>query len=317
MDIVPVTARTLEALSPARSFASFTAPVSSLAFTDDSQFLLASNDTNSLQVFDVTAGTQVCTTEDFTQDVALVCPTHHHHALLYANAQGSEPTVTYFNWKLQQCIWRTTETTRRIVQICMSPATDAFLCISADANLQLFDLRQRRSIYRHRIENVYGVCAAAFDPTGTIFALGASDPRNSLIRLWDFRTLQAGPYFTKTLPGGIPVTSLEFSDDGKLALMCTSDCKVTLLDAFSLTIQHTIQLDAGLGAIAKAVFSACSKFIACGVSSNNGVELFETATGERVHRLEGAGGVRALGWNKDYLMLAVGGETVDLWLPEL
>ena len=317
MDSVQVTARTLAALSPARCFASFTAPVSSLAFTDDSRFLLASDDTRSFQVFDVTSGSQVSSSEDIPLGVSQVCATHHSHALLYSNSLGSEPTVTYCNWKLQQRIWRTTEPSRKVVQLCMSPATDAFLCVSADSHLLLFDLRQRHSVYRYHIENAYGACAAAFDPTGTIFALGNSDARNSVIRLFDFRALPADPYLTHQIPGGTPVTSFEFSDNGQFALLCTSDCRATVLHAFGLTTKHAFQLEAGPGAAATAVFSACSRFIVCGVSTSNAVELFDVETKAQAHRLEGTGGVRALAWNKDYFMLAVGGKELDVWLPDL
>ena len=68
--------------------------------------------------------------------------------------------------------------------------------------LLLFDLRQRHSVYRYHIENAYAACAAAFHPTGTIFA--NSDARNSLI-LFDFRALPADPYLTHQIPG-TPVT---------------------------------------------------------------------------------------------------------------
>lgn len=317
MDTLPVTANTLISLQAVRSFSSFSAPINALAFTDDSQYVLVSADDRSLQVFSVLSGRHIATCTSFPDGVCQVCPTHHSHAVLYANSQGSQPTVTYYHWKRQQELWRSTEPTRRVAQLSMSPMSDSFLCVSGDGSIRLYDLRKRQSVGSYEVLNVYGHCACAYDPTGTIFALGASDARNAAIRLFDLRNWQSGPYLTKSFPGGAQVTSLEISDDGKLTLLCTSDCRMTLLDSLSLDIQRSFQLDSSAGASPKAVFSACSAYIAAGVSTHPTVQLFSSGSGERLHTLSTKDNVRAVAWNKDYLVLAVGGSKLDLWLPEI
>ena len=126
----------------------------------------------------------------------------------------------------------------RVLSISMCPAADTFISSSLDATVRLWDLRQNACQGLIHMPRVSAAVAgapwslAAYDPTGTVFAVAAphTTPHNAEVKLFDAAHFERGPFCEAVVPGVDGAVSLRFSPDGRRLMLLTTGPKIVLLD---------------------------------------------------------------------------------------
>ena len=316
MDQIEVTAPSLCSLTLAKTFPNSPTPVTTRSFSRNSRYLFASTEALSLHIYDVSTGSLSTLRTDSALGIRLVTPTHHPHTVLYANSTGEQPTIAYYDWPYNLKVWTTNEPTRAVAWLGLAPAMDGFLCLSRDEKARFFDLRQRKSVFSVDFETSKDSGCAAFDPSGTVFALCVSTNRRSFTHLYDIRRYQSGAYLTRELPGRDPASYCEFSDDGVTVLVGTTSSTAYVLDSMSLAPKTVLRFPHDPEACYRAVFSACSQYVLAGSDRHRNLAVYDRSSGETVCEMQRTQPTTALAWNKDYLLVAAAADEVDLWLPE-
>ncbi|KAK4535092.1 hypothetical protein CDCA_CDCA03G1117 [Cyanidium caldarium] len=205
----------------------------------------------------------------------------------------------------------------RVVSLAVTPNDDSFMSAALDGTMRLWDIRYPHCAGALQIR---GRPAVAVDPTGLVAAVAFSDLQKLVIKLYDLRKWDEGPFidFESTITTSEP-TVLKFSGDGRSLLVGTAEPnpRIQLLDAFNGQLQtlcrghsndQAYELDAG--------FSADSEFVVSG-SEDATVHIWERATGQPVHVLSGhSTHLRAVAFNPQYAMLASACQNVVFWQPD-
>ena len=126
----------------------------------------------------------------------------------------------------------------RVLSISMCPRADTFVSSSLDATVRLWDLRQNGCQGLLHVPRVSAAVPgppwslAAFDPTGTVFAVAAPhpSPHTAEVKLFDMAHFERGPFCEALVPGVDEAVSLQFSPDGKRLLLLTAGPSLLLLN---------------------------------------------------------------------------------------
>ena len=126
----------------------------------------------------------------------------------------------------------------RVLSLSVSPAADTFVSASLDATVRLWDLRQSACqgvVHMPRTAPAArGTpwALAAFDPTGSVFAVAAphAAPGTAEVKLFDAAQYERGPFSAAAVPGVPEAVSLQFSPDGQRLLLLTAGHRLLLLD---------------------------------------------------------------------------------------
>lgn len=125
-----------------------------------------------------------------------------------------------------------------MLSLSVSPAADTFVSASLDATVRLWDLRQSACqgvVHMPRTAPAArGTpwALAAFDPTGSVFAVAAphAAPGTAEVKLFDAAQYERGPFSAAAVPGVPEAVSLQFSPDGQRLLLLTAGHRLLLLD---------------------------------------------------------------------------------------
>jgi COMPASS component SWD2 len=205
----------------------------------------------------------------------------------------------------------------RVVSIAVTPKDDSFISAALDGTMRLWDIR-----YPHcaGVLQVRGRPAVAVDPSGLVAAVAFSDLLKLVIKLYDLRKWDEGPFidFESNVTNSEP-TVLKFSGDGRSLLVGAAEPhpRIQLLDAFNGRLQTLCRGHANDQAYElDACFSPDSQYVLSG-SEDATIHIWERSTGNPVHVLHGhSTHLRALGFNPQYAMLVSACQNVVFWQPD-
>ncbi|OAT12942.1 WD repeat protein [Blastomyces gilchristii SLH14081] len=215
--------------------------VTSLDFDDQGDYLVASGDDETLQVFDIKEGKLTKTVPSKKYGVHLAKFTHHSRQILHASTKVDD-SLRLLDLHNESYLRYFAGHTDRVTSLAVSPGTDAVLSCSKDDTVALWDLNSRNAQGKLKLATPYLV---AFDPSGSVIAIASQS--TSSVLLYDFRNYDKPPFATFDLAPqedrftpstrGRAWTRLEFSNDGKHLLVGTDYHGHFLLDAFEGNIK--------------------------------------------------------------------------------
>ncbi|KAK2744385.1 member of Set1p complex, histone methyl transferase [Myotisia sp. PD_48] len=210
--------------------------VTSLDFDDQGDYLVASGDDETIQVFDIKEGKSTKTVPSKKYGVHLARFTHHSRQILHASTKLDD-SLRLLDLHNEGYLRYFTGHTDKVTSLALSPGSDTFLSCSKDETVAIWDLNSRNAQGKLKLASPY---LAAFDPSGTVIAIASQ--ATSFVLLYDFRNYDKPPFASFDLAPleerytpstrGRAWTRLEFSNDGKHILIGTDFHGHFVLDAF-------------------------------------------------------------------------------------
>ncbi|KAL6937331.1 member of Set1p complex, histone methyl transferase [Hanseniaspora osmophila] len=230
----------LRKFSPVKSFRlpkSETCPVTSLAFDDAGELLLATYANENIQLFDAVSCKFLTTIASKKYGCHASIFTHSQAECIYSSTSKSFD-IRHLNLETNQYLRYFTGHGALVTDLVMSPTSDFFLSCSYDESVRLWDLRAPKAI---AIVPAYTPNCVAYDPSGLVFALG--NPSGNEIGLYNIKSLRDLPFLVIKLDRRFENqwNKLEFSNCGRYILVSGTSGKQLVLDAFDGTQLFTLQ----------------------------------------------------------------------------
>ncbi|PWY94330.1 WD repeat protein [Aspergillus sclerotioniger CBS 115572] len=315
--------------------------VTSLDFDDQGEFLVASGDDETIQVFDIKEGKSTKSVPSKKYGAHLARFTHHSRQVLHASTKvddslrlldlHNEGYVRYFQGH-----------TDKVTCLALSPGSDSFISCSKDDTVALWDLSSRYAQGKLKLATPYLV---AFDPSGSVIAIASQSTSSVLLydlRNYDkapFSTFDLGAYEERYTPStrGRGWTRLEFSNDGKHLLVGTDYHGHFVLDAFEAGIRAFLVGRAGSSGRAAPVsttgkplgqgdvcFSPDGRYLIGGSGDHSDMLVWDLQQPapepngllQPLTRLPHRGRTAIVEYNPRYNMIASADKETVFWLPE-
>uniref|UniRef100_A0A131XGF5 Putative histone H3 lys4 methyltransferase complex and rna cleavage factor ii complex n=1 Tax=Hyalomma excavatum TaxID=257692 RepID=A0A131XGF5_9ACAR len=307
--------QTVKSFRVAKVFRENSDRINSIDFSPSGETLISSSDDDSIVIYDCEKGTHKRTLNSKKYGVDLIHYTHAANTAIHSSTKVDD-TIRYLSLHDNKYIRYFPGHTKKVVTLCTSPVDDLFLSGSLDKSLRLWDLRSPNC---QGVMHLTGRPVGNFDPEGLIFAVGLN---SELVKLYDLRTFDKGPFNTFKLPQDRDCdwTGLKFSPDGKSILISTNGALIHLIDAFQGTPQQTFTGHMNnKGIPLEASFSPDSQFVFSG-STDGRVHVWSTAEGGAriaVLSCDHTGPVHCVQFNPKYMMLVSACTNMAFWLPSI
>eukprot|EP00270_Netrium_digitus_P009756 TRINITY_DN2988_c0_g1_i1.p1 TRINITY_DN2988_c0_g1~~TRINITY_DN2988_c0_g1_i1.p1 ORF type:complete len:409 (+),score=87.56 TRINITY_DN2988_c0_g1_i1:30-1229(+) len=294
-------------------FKDYNGKINSLDFHRTDDLLVTASDDESIRLYNTATASLVKTIHSKKYGVDQICFTHHPSSVIYSSKNGWDESLRYLSLYDNRYIRYFKGHRDRVVSLCMSPKTDCFMSGALDHTVRLWDLRTNACQGQMRL---LGRPSVAYDQQGLVMAVSME---GGVVKLFDVRGYDKGPFDTFLVGGdNSEITSMKFSNDGKMMLLCTSGSRTYVLDAYTGNVIHAFNLvpDAD-GIPLDASFSPDGQYIVSG-SGDGSVKAFSTASGTEVASWSNHAGVPAVvRWAPRRLLFASASVVLALWIPDL
>ncbi|RDL39709.1 WD40 repeat-like protein [Venustampulla echinocandica] len=245
------------------------APILSIDFSDEGDFLLTSESDNSMQIYDVHKGKhhKTCLSQKygvmhamFTHKTKDSAPCIIHSSTKLNRKPTSKITASEADVLLDTIRYLSTHDNsylryfegheKNVTCLSLHPGQDNFLSCSEDNTVRIWDAGTKNACGKLHLNGGY---LAAWDPSGNVFAVAS--PTSQSILLYDYRNFDREPFSTFDVlqhsqeinPSSISKgwNKLEFSNDGKHLLLGTTGQGHLLLDAFDGHLKAVLRRERG------------------------------------------------------------------------
>eukprot|EP00899_Mesostigma_viride_P007457 jgi/Mesvir1/16712/Mv15103-RA.1 len=294
--------------------------INSLDFHPRENQLVTASDDASIHVYDTATGTLKKSLNSKKYGVSHICFTHHPENVIHASRNDWDDSIRYLSLYDNRYHRYFQGHRGRVTSLSMSPKDDLFMSGSLDGTVRLWDLRSTACQGLLRLQ---GRPSASFDHQGLVFAV-TSQP--GVLKLFDVRSYNKGPFDTFAVqtsasPSSSPaITSIKFSQDGKLILASTMESHHMVLDAYTgQTLQTFVSVQApqGVDDAMGACFSPDGQFVLAG-DGDRSIRVWETASGQEVASWGGHAGIPSvIKWAPRQMLVASACTALVLWIPDL
>ncbi|XP_065058323.1 WD repeat-containing protein 82-like [Rhopilema esculentum] len=315
MKTMKLTDNVVRAFRVAKVFRENSDVINAMDFSPNGDTLITSSDDDSVVIYDCLEGKPKRTLNSKKYGVANIRYTHTTTTVIHASTKVDH-TIRYLSLHDNKYLRYFIGHTKKVVTLNMSPVDDTFISGSLDKTIRIWDLRSPNC---QGLMHVSGRPVGSFDNEGLIFAAGVDA---EVVRLYDLRSFDKGPFATFHLPVREPdteLTDIKFSLDGKSILVSTTVGVVHLLDAFQ---GHQLQMFSGQkfekGAQLEASYSPDSQYVFTG-SSDGKIHVWATDSGKKITVLDAnhPGSVQNVKFNPKYMMLASTCTNMAFWIPNV
>jgi len=311
-----LTDQVVRSFKPGKIFRDNQSKVNHIDFSHDGQLLITSSDDDSIAIYDCMGGRKKETSNSKKYGVTFIQFTHAQNTVLHGSNKQDD-TIRYLSLHDNKYIRYFQGHTKTVVSLHMSPVDDTFLSGSLDKTVRLWDLRSDNC---QGVMHVSGRPVTSYDQEGLIFAAGVN---SQVIRLYDLRSFDKGPFTSFNLPKcpqDVELTGIKFSNDGKKFLVCTTHGHIHLLDAFQGNLLHTFTgVATGVkNAFLEASFTPDSQYILSG-STDGKTHVWSADSGKKVFVLDGLhpGPVSNIKFNPKYMMFVSACNNLAFWIPDV
>ncbi|KAI8590931.1 WD40-repeat-containing domain protein [Geranomyces variabilis] len=306
-----------------------TAPITSIDFHASGEVCVTASADDSLRLYDAVNGTAKTFVWSKKYGCAHARFTHSRSSIIYASTKEDD-TIRYHTLHENKYLRYFRGHAARVVDLEMSPNSDAFLSASADGEVRLWDLRTQHCqgllAARPGSSGAKGAPRVAFDQVAKVFCVAVA----GVLRLYDVGNYDAGPFSTLEIPMLVSpsslsspppiITAIEFANDGKDILVSTSGEAHYLVDSYAKKGAQAVR--AALtghgnerGMELRATFSPDAQFSFSG--SDDGSVFVWSSSAQFGPLRSGDGDVPAVvRWNPRYMMFATAnGNQLAFWSP--
>jgi WD40 repeat protein len=306
MEAVELTPIVMQSIDVAKVFKT-TEEISSISFSNDGQYLLASN--GAINFYNVLKGTDEKVIKSYS---TIIHFTNHPSGFL----SGSKQSLEYWNLNKTNIIHSYPMT--GITSLDMSPRNDLFIA-SASKLFQIYDLNTKKCIGELDITESIGNIICKYDCYGLIFAIAypvISDGKyKNIIQLFDAKEFSRGAFMMWSIDGA-EVISIDFSFDGQHLVLNTKTSQVFVLDALDGKVKHVFKEYNG-NSYCPVVLSPDSKYFFVGCENNFGVVAVNAENCQKVHEIKGnLKSIRSVAWSPEHCVMATGNDHLMLWVPD-
>lgn len=319
------------------------ASITSLDYDDSGQFLISAGIDKSIQLYDNHKGIHVKDIQSQKYGAHLAKFTHLNKNCLYASTPvgTSNPeevdhdnSIRYLSLDDNQYLRYFKGHKETVISLEVDPVHDTFLSSSMDLTVKMWDLRSSNPTGNI---DTGSPSIVAYDPMGVIFVVGKYS--TSTLEFYDITNFDKKPFLTLKVESSIPCkwNKLEFSNNGKLLLVCTNSDNHYIVDAFLGQPLCTLHVPDGAMEFkypfnGSLTFTPCGRFVLVG-SSQHQVHVFDLSsiktteggnvtveTSYKVIKplkvIETLQGIpKILAFNPKLLTFASADTTVSLWQP--
>ncbi|KAH7313293.1 WD40-repeat-containing domain protein [Stachybotrys elegans] len=321
--------------------------VLSIDYDDEGELLMTSASDETLQIYNVREGRHEKSLLSKKYGVKLAKFTHTNSSIIYASTKQND-AIRYLATHDNSFIRYFEGHEAPVTCLAVHPGADNFISCSQDNTVRLWSTQSKHWQGQLFLKSPY---LAAYDPSGTVFAVGC--PSSGSVLLYDVRNYDKAPFTTvdiveqcrKVDPEYLMKgwTKLEFSNDGKSLLVGTKGNGHFLLDAFEGTLKAylhrpsggTRRLAVGEASPANGVsggspslessgdccFAPDGRFVVSG--SKTDVLVWDTLKQpseskrlEPTYTLADKREAAVLGFNPRYNFLATADQELLFWLPD-
>jgi WD40 repeat protein/class 3 adenylate cyclase len=289
----------IEANQVIRQFIGHTGFVSAVAFSPDGKFIITGSYDGTARLWNVETGEELQRFLGHTNNINSVTFLREGKVVLTGSDDG---TARLWDVQTGQELQRFTSLTI-VTGVAVSPDGKSVLTGSGDGTIRLWNSEPRYKF--SPFDHNSGVSAVAFSPDGKFVLTGGSD---GVAGLWNAKSGQK--LFDLSGHGTTINYGVAFSPNGKYALTGSWDKTVRLWDVETGTELYALaNLSGGVNSVA---FSPDGKHIAA--DSDNGVEVWETETGQPVREFSGIERVWRVAFSADgKFVAAAANDGAALW----
>ncbi|CAM9675200.1 unnamed protein product [Ectocarpus sp. 4 AP-2014] len=284
--------------------------VTSMDFHEDGELCVAANSDKSVTLINAVEGRKRKTIHTQKYGCGVVRYTHHDQTVLVSSdADGADHAVRYLSLYDNRFLRFFTGHTDKVVSIAMSPTDDHFMTGSADKTVRLWHLSRPQCLAVLEFPPGHGTPYVAYDQQGLVFAAATSTGKANIIKLYDARNYEKGPFDTFTVEHkkveefivkskemrskkarALSLArwkSMKFSADGQSILIATDASLVLTLHAFEGDVKqvftgHQNDLHSELD----ACFTPNAEYVLSG-SEDSGIYAWRAEDGKLAKILKG------------------------------
>lgn len=294
-----------------------TAAINGLDFSIDGDFLLSSGNDGRLCLYSTTQNSLQRVTKCDAHGISLAKFTHDPLSVIVASP--TDHAIRYLSLHDKKYLRAYRAHTDKVVTLAMSPKEDMFATAAMDDTARLWDLRHSNCQGVLRFEAGGQRPAIAFDPKGLVVAAAIPSSSGGLVKLYDIRGYDKGPFmtFSPDLGGPKSFSALKFSNgEGNQLLLATTNGVHALIDAFKGNVVSTFTgFAATQGLPLEACFSPDNHFVLAG-GEDGAIHRWrlEDNTALPVLR-DHLAPVTAIKCNPTRMMVASAATEVCFWVP--
>ncbi|PWA45242.1 transducin/WD40 repeat-like superfamily protein [Artemisia annua] len=275
--------------------------INALDFHRTADLMVTTAEDDSVRLYDIANGKLLKTTLHEKHGADRICFSHHPSSVICSstrNLDSGAEALRYLSMYDNRCLRYFKGHTERVVSLSTSPVDDRFMSGSLDHSVRIWDLRVNAC---QGIIRLQGRPTVAYDQQGLLFAVSME---GGVIKLFDSRLYDKGPFDTFLVGDMAEIWDIKFSNDAKSMLLTTKSNNIYVLDAYNGEKKCGFSVDASPNTTIEATFTPDGQYVVSG-SGDGTLNAWSIPTKSKVL-------LRGLKWAPRRVMFAAASKGLSL-----